>query len=334
MSRAFVTVYLVPLIYLLTSSQLTILARTRYLTDVKTSNAQREVEREQRTAARKRSSLFNYFSVESMGLSDYVERGANAGASLVPTFVKNWFSPQGDSTAQVLSPEALALREQQLEEERAEAERLFLTYSWWLLHEGWRTISTRVETSVNHVFGGVPLKREITPESWAELVREIRALVETDVPEDEDEDQSRPSGHSKPRLFDFTPLVVPPTPLPPTYNECPLPVTPEGRYLQSLLDQTREHVGSADARLLLDRGVSALFSSLSDSLFTDGQGRRLAELLPDLNAWSRGVWEGVPDGGVESLLSLPEFEAFTALIFGDWAPRDDGSADVAVACSQ
>lgn len=291
------------------------------------------MEREQRTAARKRSSLFNYFSVESMGLSDYVERGANAGASLVPTFVKNWFGSQQDDKAHVLSPEALALREQQLEEERAEAERLFLTYSWWLLHEGWRTISTRVETSVNHVFGTVPLKREITSEIWAELVREVRALVETDVPEDEDDDLSRPSGPSKPRLFDFTPLVVPPTPLPPTYNECPLPVTPEGRYLQSLLEQTREHVGSADARLLLDRGVTAMFSSLSDNLFADGQGRRLAELLPELNSWSRGVWEGVPDGGVETLLSLSEFEAFTALIFGDWAPRDDGTAEVAVACS-
>lgn len=325
------TAYLVPLIYLLTSSQLTILARTRYLTDVKTSNAQREIEREQRTADRKRRSLFNYFSIDSMGLSDYVERGANAGASLIPAPIKVWFGSQDTENGTSTSPEALALREQQLEEERAEAERLFLTYSWWLLHEGWRTISTRVETAVNHVFGGIPLKREITPESWAELVREIRALVETDVPEDED--TSKPSGQSKPRLFDFTPLVVPPTPLPPTYDECPLPVTPEGKYLQSLLDQTREHVGSADARLLLDRGVSALFSSLSDALFAEGQARRLADLLPDLNAWSRGVWEGVPDGGVESLLSLPEFEAFTALIFGDWAPRDDGQEVAGGSCS-
>ena len=35
-----------------------------------------------------------------------------------------------------------------------ETARVFLTYSWWLLHEGWRDISSRSEQAVNEVLGG------------------------------------------------------------------------------------------------------------------------------------------------------------------------------------
>lgn len=113
-------------------------------------------------------------------------------------------------------------------------------------------------------------------------------------------------------------------------DECPLPLDPadEGAYLVALLSQTVEHVSSPDARLLIDHGVSAMLAGLAEQLRTDSFGdgddarkRRLADLLPELSRWGRGVWEGIPDGGVETLLALPEYEAFAALVFGDWAPR-------------
>jgi peroxin-3 len=47
--------------------------------------------------------------------------------------------------------------------------------------------------------------------------------------------------------------------------------------------------------------------------------KRLAECLLVFTRWGQGVWEGVPDTGVEGLLSMGEFEGFAGLIFGDWS---------------
>jgi peroxin-3 len=50
-------------------------------------------------------------------------------------------------------PIAIQIREEQLEEERSEDERVYLSYSWWILHEGWRGVSQRVREAVEEVFG-------------------------------------------------------------------------------------------------------------------------------------------------------------------------------------
>lgn len=39
------------------------------------------------------------------------------------------------------------------EEERRDVERKYLTFSWWLLHEGWKLIEKRVEAAVEEVVG-------------------------------------------------------------------------------------------------------------------------------------------------------------------------------------
>jgi len=40
------------------------------------------------------------------------------------------------------------------EAQLGEAERMFLSYSWWILHEGWKGVAERVEEGVERVFGG------------------------------------------------------------------------------------------------------------------------------------------------------------------------------------
>lgn len=47
--------------------------------------------------------------------------------------------------AKVLPPTA--------EEERKDLERKYLTFSWWLLHEGWKVVWKRVEGAVDEVIG-------------------------------------------------------------------------------------------------------------------------------------------------------------------------------------
>jgi peroxin-3 len=262
-------------VYLLTSSQLTILARLRYLSDVKAANARREQERQE----------------GEPGIWAYI----SSANKLLPTSVTQWFFGADNTPTQ------------QASEDADEEERLFLSYSWWLLHEGWRTIAARVEGAVDTVFGPLGLKRELTPESWAMLLGELRLNIEfqDDAP------------------YDFAPLVLPPTPLPPLLPAgCPLPPSPAGRpHLARLLSETREHIVSPDARVLVDRGVDSMLAALESALDLHARHRRVADCLPVLNAWSKNVWEGIPDAGVEALLARPEFEAFAALVFGDWAPR-------------
>ena len=72
--------------------------------------------------------------------------------------------------------------------------------------------------------------------------------------------------------------------------------------------------------------VRGLLQNLQETAYSEDtsnqlQSRRLVDALPVIDRWSKGVWEGVPDNGVESLIGLPEFEGFVALVFGDWAPR-------------
>lgn len=44
-------------------------------------------------------------------------------------------------------------RKEAEEVEKAAAERMYLTYSWWILHEGWRVVASRVEAGVENVIG-------------------------------------------------------------------------------------------------------------------------------------------------------------------------------------
>jgi len=145
-------------------------------------------------------------------------------------------------------------------------------------------------------------------------------------------------------MSSFTTHILPPSPLISTPPHCPLPTHPEGSpYLMKLLGQTRQQLQSADGRHLVDQGVSSMVKSLCESLRTELYpaaefqplpSRRLVDCLPELATWSKGIWEGIPESGVEAsqlsltvspganeqgLVALPEYESFAALVFGDWA---------------
>lgn len=56
--------------------------------------------------------------------------------------------------------------------------RNFLTFSWWLLHRGWRDIMERVEAAVKEVFGPLNPREDITMEKLSALTLDIRRKVE------------------------------------------------------------------------------------------------------------------------------------------------------------
>ncbi|CAD6576291.1 MAG: peroxin [Tremellales sp. Tagirdzhanova-0007] len=299
LTRSFTTAYLVSLLYLLTSSQLSILARLRYLSDVKST-----IPSPTPRPARPQTGCGwpNPLSMASWGLSKF----GDSTASFLPSIP---FLSQQTNPAMVIVDDVRA----EVEAQRAEAERVFLTYSWWVLHEGWKGVAGRVESAVERVFGGIALKRELSVEDWDGLVRDARASVESEIPD------------AKIELYDFTPHLIPSVPLPFTTSDCPLPsdLSSAHPHLLLLLSETNDHLSSPDSRYLLDKAVSAMLNKLQDELdLSEGRGKRLVDCLPVIDRWGKGVWENVPDTGAEAVLALPDFESFAALVFGDWAPRD------------
>lgn len=120
----------------------------------------------------------------------------------------------------------------------------------------------------------------------------------------------------------FFPHVFPPTPIPSslvTQNN-PLPTTPpsDRPHLLSLLEQTRVHLRSPDATFLIEKGITVMIRKLLESLQEDSysgseiglilgehqptpvdMSRRLVNCLPAIDRWGKGVWEAVPDSGIE-----------------------------------
>nr|XP_018264894.1 uncharacterized protein I303_03075 [Kwoniella dejecticola CBS 10117]OBR87052.1 hypothetical protein I303_03075 [Kwoniella dejecticola CBS 10117] len=378
LTRTITTIYILPMLYLLTASQLSILARSKYLKDIQdslrtvSSASPGTVLREEegsitpkvsseggvgsrRQEGRKTGWLpspfslsLSSFSIESMGLSEYAESATSMipnPLSILPSSLTNHLpsiiSPArsaqvtGESARQ--SEEILAMRKAEEEATRAEAEKLFLTYSWWFLNKGWKGIADRVDESVEKIFGNMPLKKELSIEDWELRFKEVRAEIEMELSPD-----------STIELYDFTSHILPfPSSSASRNSEIPYPRTPSNHsiYLQELFDQSKEQLQSSDGRYLIEKGISTLMGDLLKSMKSDlymhdnanptstsiqtrtdtdtakGKEKRLVDCLPAINAWGKNIWEGIPDSGIEALLNVPEFEGFSALVFGDWAPR-------------
>lgn len=59
-----------------------------------------------------------------------------------------------------------------------ETNRKFLTFSWWLLHRGWRDTMEKVEAAVKAVFGPINPREDIPLEKLSALILEVRRRVE------------------------------------------------------------------------------------------------------------------------------------------------------------
>ena len=65
-----------------------------------------------------------------------------------------------------------------------ETNRKYLTFSWWLLHRGWKEVMVNVENAVKEVFGSVNPREDITLERLSSLVLDVRRAVEGATPEE------------------------------------------------------------------------------------------------------------------------------------------------------
>ena len=103
--------------------------------------------------------FFGYFSTDAMGLTDFVESHTPSVLNptrYLPSAISSYLpfgrSVQVEPVAE--TPAAIQAGKEQMSVAQSEDEQVYLMYSWWILHEGWRGIGKRVEQAVEDVFGG------------------------------------------------------------------------------------------------------------------------------------------------------------------------------------
>ncbi len=65
-----------------------------------------------------------------------------------------------------------------------ETNRKYLTFSWWLLHRGWRALLENIEPAVQEIFGPRKPNEDISLEELSGLILDVRRKVEGATPEE------------------------------------------------------------------------------------------------------------------------------------------------------
>ena len=161
-----------------------------------------------------------------------------------------------------------------------ETNRNYLTFSWWLLHKGWREIMMSVEMAVKEVFGSLNPREDVSLHGMSGMILDVRKKFEGSTPEerktrqwlsfvlpphDQEDNVLRDSGmgtstseHSQqsPNLQDPTSIPSPPASL--------APVSSVTQPLRRLLDETSDIVESPMFSHVLTLLLDATFSQLAD----------------------------------------------------------------------
>ncbi|KAF9299894.1 peroxin [Mortierella antarctica] len=216
-----------------------------------------------------------------------------------------------------------------------QTEKKYLTFSYWLLHEGWRRWSEKVREVVEDIVGSISLKKTLTAREFSELLGEIRTRLEytqvdgTRVPvnmreymlPDEASDEREVLRAGGVDEFD---LIVDPV-------------------LRNLLDETRDFIDSEDFSTVLNSTLNATFDRFSlalqptfnpflsqsrdaviEEIEDDDDIDRavpLASLLPLVARQVHLIINGVPNEYVESLAMVKELQAFSAIVYSSFSEQ-------------
>ncbi|TFK31913.1 Peroxin-3-domain-containing protein [Crucibulum laeve] len=350
-TRTLTTLYSATLLCLFTTIQLTLLARSKYVSSVL------QQEQDERMRERLESQLTMVNLLFGLG------RGKG---------IQDLMSLADDDGGGHEASELDGISE--------EVESRFLTLSWWLLHVGWKDVGERVRRGVEEVFDGVSLKSRLSVMDVHRLVSDVRRRVEHEITFEGTE-----------RRINFLSTLLPPTPetiqhvlaqggFPSNITEQPAvpdiesstslessqlsqdfvlgfsePIPPHPQHAHSssvsystqysmaahmphpyaqdpafnaLVDEARSVLCSSDfARVLevcLDRATEVLFNGLEKSVFApqadvaapgEDVRIRLASLLPGLARWSHLALNGLPNELVDTLLDVREVSCLSAIAF-------------------
>jgi len=231
-----------------------------------------------------------------------------------------------------------------------ETNRRYLTFSWWLLHRGWRQVMLKVEAAVKEVFGSLSLRDEITMQKLSDLTLEVRKKVEgaTEAerkagrwleyllpPKDQEDFVLKESGMTTESSPSASSAITP---------------------LRRLLDETSDLIDSPPfshvLTLLLDAGFETLIErKVAEQAFkipptpevpdlnapritevVDVKPVKLPAVLATLSRQAHSIGNGVPNEYLQSMEQVRDLEAFAAVVYSsNWESEispvnEDGSA--------
>ncbi|KAE8446123.1 hypothetical protein EG329_012494 [Mollisiaceae sp. DMI_Dod_QoI] len=219
-----------------------------------------------------------------------------------------------------------------------ETNRKYLTFSWWLLHRGWREVMLKVEAAVKEVFGSLSIREDISMQRFSELTLEVRKKVEGATEEERKEGKwlqyLLPPREQEDFVLKESGMEAEVTPKSST-STLSSNVTP----LRRLLDETSDLIDSPPfshvLTLLLDAGYSTLVDQkiaqqaykvpptpqvpdLNASRVTeivDVKPVKLPIVLAILTRQAHSIGNGVPNEYLQAMEQVRDLEAFAAVVY-------------------
>ncbi|KHJ34252.1 putative peroxin-3 family protein [Erysiphe necator] len=216
-----------------------------------------------------------------------------------------------------------------------ETNKMYLTFSWWLLHRGWRDIMLKVEAAVVNIFGSLSPRDELSFDKFSDLTLKVRKIIEGSTPFDRQQNKwlkylLPPRDQEESILEESGIKEKEASSTPPTY------LIARNSALRRLLDETSDLIDAPPfthiLTLLLDAGFSTLvdqkisqqvykFSSISKAPnvkvqeIMDEIPVKLPIILAVLTKQAHAMGRGAPNEYLQSMEKVRELEAFAAVVY-------------------
>ncbi|KAJ3734338.1 Peroxin-3 [Lentinula guzmanii] len=283
-TRTLTTIYSISLLTLLTLTQLTILARIKYIHAIRHMS----LEEDQAAALESELGMSNMLLVALKARFDIPQQPEDEDISV--------------SSSSKLAFETLSAD--------------YLTLSYYLLHIGWKDLSTRIRSAVEEVLEGVSLKTRLSKSDVHRLLKDMISRVTA---------EGSPTASMLPTSEDMvrSVLVLGGRDDHDPYSASKSADSPTS--LDDLLSETSSLLSSYHFTEVLDSCVEWAVDSLLESLEAEGRifapgdtepsRVRLASILPPLASWSRTSLLALPSELVDGLLAKNNTRTFSAWVW-------------------
>lgn len=190
-----------------------------------------------------------------------------------------------------------------------ETNRDYLTFSWWLLHQGWKTLGMRVEAAVTKVAQVVDARSEVDYDGLSDLVGKIQRYIDY------------PEGVEKSFLAEVLPTVEEEPMVLGQHSGGPVEVN---SVLRTLLDETADLMESPNVievvRRLVHAGITTLMARMSQVYQEPGKPVKLAQILGLISRQAHQIAAGSPmtNEYVDAMVEVPELDALCAVIYSNY----------------
>ncbi len=224
-----------------------------------------------------------------------------------------------------------------------ETNRRYLTFSWWLLHRGWRSVMLNVREAVESVFGPIRVTSQMDIQRFSELILEVRKRVEGET--ERERREKKWLEHMLPPREDEE-LILKESGVSIELD----PASPSSKALRRSLDETADLIESPAfahvLTLLLDAGFSTLVEvKLAEQAFAGAASSKeggvksarvkLPKILAPLMHQAPEIGRDVANEYVQAMEQVRDLEAFAAVVYSsnweiDMRPTSRQSANPVV----